>query len=118
LELNVFDSMRSAPAADQFGLREREEIVVALEVGGPVAEARAAIARLREPVILDHRAHRAVEDEDPAIQEGAQRDGAIGTHGHLQTKKPVQPAGQTGFPRFSRICFTRTMDRSPEAPAS
>jgi hypothetical protein len=30
-----------------------------------------------------------------------------------KTKKPVQPAGQTGFPRFSRIFFTPTGTARP-----
>jgi hypothetical protein len=50
--------------AHDAGLREREQVVVALEVARMVLEARAAIAGFVELVALDHRAHRAVEHED------------------------------------------------------
>ncbi len=40
-----------------------EQVVVALEVAGPVGEALAAVVGLVERVPLDRRAHRAVEDQ-------------------------------------------------------
>ena len=49
---------------DRVGLRQRQEIVVAAQVAGMLAEAVAPVARLIELVRLEHRAHRAVEDED------------------------------------------------------
>ena len=50
--------------ADHVGPREHEELVVALQVARVVAEALAAEVGLAELARLDHRAHRAVEDED------------------------------------------------------
>ena len=50
--------------ADRLGLREDEDVVVALEVVAVVGEHRSAKARFIELQVLDHRAHRAVEHED------------------------------------------------------
>ena len=55
-------------AADQLGPGQRQQVVVALQVRRPVGEARAAEVRLRERVLLDHRAHRAVEQQDAAFE--------------------------------------------------
>ena len=71
--LNVLVSMMSAPASRYSPwmsamisrLGEREQVVVALHVGGPVGEPLAAVAGLVRPVPLDRRAHRAVDDQDP-----------------------------------------------------
>ena len=69
---------------DDLGLRDREQVVVALEVAGPVGEALAAVAGLRGPVALDRRAHRSVDDQDPLAQGGAELLGGIGTGvGHV-----------------------------------
>ena len=46
-------------------LGERQEIVVALEVAGPVREALAAEFHLAQAPALNHRPHRAVEDHQP-----------------------------------------------------
>ena len=51
------------------GLRERQQIVVALQVAAVVAEALAAVARLIELVLLDHGAHRAIEQHDALIEQ-------------------------------------------------
>jgi hypothetical protein len=50
--------------ADRRRLSERQQVVVALQVSMPVGEPVAAVLRLAEGVLLDHRPHRAVEDED------------------------------------------------------
>src|SRR3712207_8825145 len=54
---------------DEPGLRQHEQVVVALDVGVPVGEALAAVARLVGPVALDRRPHRPVEHEDPRSEE-------------------------------------------------
>ncbi len=46
------------------GWVRHEQIVVALDVAGPVGEPLAPVGRLVQLVALDHRAHGAVEDED------------------------------------------------------
>ena len=77
-ELKVFVSMMSAPASrywrwmsfDDLRLREVEQIVATLEVlPVPVREPRAAKRRLVQLALLDHRAHRAVEDDDALAQQ-------------------------------------------------
>ena len=47
---------------------EDQQVVVALEVLRVVPEPFAAEVRLRELVTLDHRPHRAVEDQDPRTE--------------------------------------------------
>ena len=70
--LNVLVSMMSAPAARYWpwislidvGARQDQQIVVALEILRVILEPLAAEVRLGQLVALDHRPHRAVEDED------------------------------------------------------
>ena len=45
-----------------------------------VGKARAAVVGLLQLVPLDHRAHRAVEDQDALLQEGGEFGGAIWLH--------------------------------------
>ncbi len=56
--------------ADDVGLGQHQQVVVALQVAGPVGEAVAAEVGLAQPVLLDHRPHRAVEDQDTLGQLG------------------------------------------------
>ena len=59
--MNVLDDLR---------LGEVQQIVVALEVlAVPILEPLAAKCRLVQLVLLDHRAHRAVEDDDAFAQQ-------------------------------------------------
>ena len=58
---------------DRVGLGQAQQVAVAAQVARVVAEALAAEVGLAEPVGLEHRAHRAVEDEDPLAQEAGQR---------------------------------------------
>ena len=51
-------------ALDDRRAGEAEEVVVAPQVTGPVGEALAPVVLLREPFLLDHRPHRAVEDQN------------------------------------------------------
>jgi len=62
---------------DDVGLGQHQQVVVALEVTGPVGEALAAEVSLAQPVLLDHCAHRAVEDEDMPRQLGLKLFGSI-----------------------------------------
>ena len=52
------------------GRRQRQEIVVALQIAPIVAKALAAVAGLVELVALDHRPHGAVEQDDALLEEG------------------------------------------------
>ncbi len=56
-------------AGDGVGTRQHEKIVVALEIPRVVLEALAAEVRFREVAALDHRPHRAIEDEDPLLEQ-------------------------------------------------
>ena len=56
--------------ADDLGLSDDEEVVVTLELTGVVGEARAAVVRFLQLELLDHGAHRAVEEDDALTQEG------------------------------------------------
>ena len=51
--------------------RQHEHIVIALQVARMAPEAITTEIGLRQPVPLDHRPHRAVEDEDPLCEQGA-----------------------------------------------
>ena len=59
--------------AHRLRLAEVEQIVVATHLAIPGIEARAAIARLIQLVVLDHGAHRTVENEDALGRFGAGR---------------------------------------------
>ena len=51
--------------ANDLRLGEHEEVVVSLEIlAGPIGEAVATVVGLLQLVLLDHRAHRAVEEDD------------------------------------------------------
>ena len=47
--------------ANHIGAREREQFVIALDIAAVRGKARAAIVRLSEFVLLNHRAHRAIK---------------------------------------------------------
>jgi hypothetical protein len=54
--------------ADDRGSRDGQQVVVALEIAAPVSEALASIIVFTEPVALDHRAHRTVEQDDAVVE--------------------------------------------------
>ena len=57
---------------DGRGLGQAEQVAVAPKVARVVGEPFAAEVGLGEPVGLEHRPHRPVEDEDPLAQEARQ----------------------------------------------
>ena len=57
---------------DDLRPREREQVVVALLVVREIGEARPAVFRLGQLVALDHRTHRAVQDDDALAQLSAE----------------------------------------------
>ena len=66
-------------AADHVRAREHEQIVVAAQVVRVTGESLPAEVRFREAVALDHRAHRAIEDEDAVAGGlGEWNDGVMG----------------------------------------
>ena len=50
-------------------LRQRKEVVVATQVLRVVGEALSSKGRLIEPMVLEHRAHRPVKDDDPLAEQ-------------------------------------------------
>ena len=58
-------------AGDGLGLGDRQQVVAALEVAMVGGELRAAVVGLAELELLDHGAHRAVEDGDASGEEFA-----------------------------------------------
>ena len=62
------------------GPREHEQIVVALHIVWMPGESIAAKIRFGQLVTLDHRPHRAVEDEYPLRHELMQRGQDISAH--------------------------------------
>ena len=107
-------------AADQRRLRQREQVVVAAQVAAPAAEALAAELLLGEALALDHRAHGAVEDQDPLGEQRLQQGSAI-VHPASENKNARSAFAETGavsvqLRLFSRICFSPRSGGS--APAS
>jgi hypothetical protein len=65
--------------ADHLRPRQSEQVVVASDIAGMVAEALTAKISLREAVTLDECARRPVEDEDALAQEGSEQEQALVT---------------------------------------
>ena len=61
---------------DHVGPGHLQQVVVALQALRMVLEALAAVVGLGQAMALDHRAHRAVEDDDPLLQDLRQGRGA------------------------------------------
>jgi hypothetical protein len=83
---------------DHVGSGYLQQVVVALQALGMVLEALAAVVGLGQSMALDHRAHRAVEDDDPFLQDLRQGRGAgVGrcVHG-LDCRKRFAPAPLRG----------------------
>ena len=70
--------------ADDLRLGERQQIIVALEIGGVIGKALTTIVCLREPVSLNHRTHGAVEHENPCREQLIELRQAGNTIGNVQ----------------------------------
>ena len=76
--------------ADHFRLCEHQHVVVATKIARMVVQAahpRAAKVRLRQLVLLDHRAHRAIHHEDALAQEAGEFCGTVGLHDDFSVKR-------------------------------
>ena len=63
------------------GLRQKQELDAPLQVFAfPIAEARAAIIGFGQLVLLDHRAHGAIEQDDALAEERFERMENVGGH--------------------------------------
>jgi hypothetical protein len=60
--------IRAMDLLDDVRLRQIEDVRRALEIARMIGELRAAIRLFVQPVALDHRPHRAVEDENASLQ--------------------------------------------------
>ncbi len=65
---------------DDVRTRQGEDVVVALQGQRVLREALAAEVRLLERVLLNHGAGRAVEDEDPLLEQAVQRGPGVDVH--------------------------------------
>ena len=65
--------------ADDVGPGERQQVVVALQVVVVIGQQRAAEVGFVQPITLDHRTHRAVDEQDALGELLAE---AVGGHGH------------------------------------
>jgi len=89
--VDLFDDVRAG---------EAEQIVVALQIVGMVAQALAAEVRLLQAECLDHRTHRPVQDGDALAEERAERGegrGFLGSWVHVRVgrHRPVEEKGKT-----------------------
>ena len=66
--------------ADDIGLRQHQQIVVAFQVVRVRRELGPAIVGFTELVALDHRTHRAVEDQDALLEQGGELGSTVGLH--------------------------------------
>ena len=103
--------------ADDVRAREHEDVAVALQIARMCANRVAAEVRFRQLVPLDHRPHRAVEDEDPAFEQRSQRveyravhsDDLVGVGSQLMTGTGPAPAWSGRRPAlFARGCVSLT----------
>ncbi len=74
---------------DDLGLGEGEQVVVALQVPGPVREPLAAVAGLGRTVPLDRRTHGTVDDQDPLPQGSGSASVASGRQSCSVTVPPL-----------------------------
>jgi hypothetical protein len=106
---------------DRFGLGQRQKIVVALEVATPVGEPLTPILRLAERVRLNHRAHRAVEQQDPGTKKLGDRFRRVRTQrrrsGHGTFFGSERQIAQFRLPApANRRCFDSTRGRQNNMP--
>ena len=67
-------------AAHHVGAGEDQQVVVALEVFRMIGKARAAVVGLAKPVLLDHRTHGAIENQDALDEKTVEFGATIGLH--------------------------------------
>ncbi len=73
---------------DHLWLRQNQQLVVALDVVREIPETVAPISRLVQLVALDHRAHRAVEDQNALPESRFELGYAFLVHGCVPGRKP------------------------------
>src|SRR6185503_393315 len=99
--------------ADDVGTREHQEVVVALEVVRMIAQPLAAKLRLCQPITLNHRPHRAIEQEDAPGEQLVKAGGRR----HRALLAPLAISTANGSPALLAPTLTRTSAR-PESRSS
>jgi hypothetical protein len=103
--------------ANDLRLGEHEEVVVSLEIlTGPIGESVAAVIGLLQFVLLDHRAHRAVE-EDYTLREQIAK-GFFGSGDHFDESRKITDSviSQMKISRFCVGCAVKNPHRSAQEP--
>ena len=78
----------SVNLVDNVRLRQEQELDAPLQVFAfPIPKARAAIIRFGQLVLLDHRAHGAVEDDDAFAHQRFERMKDFGGHGEAELNR-------------------------------
>ncbi len=78
--------------ADDLGLRQRQEIVVALEVSRPVRKPFPTVVSFFESVGLNHRPHGAIQEQDAFLEKASDQgidSGVVFGHEGGAPKKPL-----------------------------
>ena len=96
---------------DGVGLGQTEQVVVALDVAGPVLETLPAVGRLVQLQKLDLRAHRAVEDDDALAREFGERMVVERVTGQATSLRAV--SAEAGV----RLVASQTVTVRPSCPA-
>ena len=73
--------------ADEVWTGDAEQLVIALQVPVVVAPAFAAKIRFTQALLLDHRAHRPIEEQDARLQQRSQRQ--LNSHKCFQSTQIV-----------------------------
>src|SRR5262249_18502533 len=90
-DLGAGFEIRAVHALDDRGLRQREQVVVALEVRRVARELPAPVVLFLELVREDHRPHRAVDHDDP-LAEPLPQGGDPVLRSVSHTRKSTKPA--------------------------
>ncbi len=87
-------------ALDDFRLRQQQQIIVALEILCMAGKTRATIICLRQPVTLDHRPHRTIENQNALTEKTTKFLGTIGLHGGslVKNKRAILTRSSSGKP--------------------
>ena len=95
--MNLFDDRR---------IGQTENIIRAFEIARMIRELRTAETGFIQPVALDHRPHRAVEDEDAAVEQFAKFGGTVRLWHSESPEKEKPRLKLRGFSR-SRTAYCR-----------
>jgi len=88
---------------DHIRLREAQQIVGTTQLGLPLGETLAAKVRFLQPTGLDHRPHRAIQNQDALAQQGQE-----GMHFvHVQSNSEQEGGGRGHYPSNDGVGSSR-----------